>query len=585
LAWTLLDRTPPPWDPADHINTAYDYYRALAHLDLPSLAYDFFVAPHYYAPLVHLLIALAFLAFGASRLSAAAVNLASLAVLLISVEWLGRRIFGGAQSWVGVLAALLAACYHFPAWLLHDNFLDHPLMAITAASMALLVRAGDFSKARYAAIFGVAAGLGMLTKQTFAFFLALPSLYVAAQVVRRRDRRAILNLAMAAAIAIALAAIWYIPHMKDVALIYKINREAAIQENEAPLFSLPSNLYYFYGLVSHQTQLPLGLLFLGGLAYSICRFGRESLPVYLWLISGLASFTFIANKDMRYTVPALPAVALLSVCWFDRLSGSKLLARSAAAAVVILALVSFLNAQWPRPGEGLHVDLRPLKEYPSFRLMIFARHYYGYDRPPSREDWNLPAIVREVGRLGPRRPADHPKIESLLDCQVRTSRDPERASALKRKPRIFKPSESVGPILGVAVNMPFFNPSSAALYARLLAGGRASPPLATVVWLVEDRTRECISECDYILVRARSDRADWLIPIEQHVADLIRQNPSEFIEVRRFSIPGSEAILYRRSSAFSNYQRAADDIVEQVDGKARLDRASLGARQRQHKAQ
>src|ERR1044071_6359635 len=93
IAWTVKDRTPPSWDPSHHIVAAYDYYRPLAHFDLRGFAREVFVNKQYYAPFIHLITAVAFLIFGASRLSAVAVNLISLAVLLGSVSWIGRALY------------------------------------------------------------------------------------------------------------------------------------------------------------------------------------------------------------------------------------------------------------------------------------------------------------------------------------------------------------------------------------------------------------------------------------------------------------------------------------------------------------
>src|SRR5437870_5062903 len=85
ILWTSRDKTPPAWDPSDHIRYAYDYYRLLAHADFGGFAREFFVTPHYYAPFVHLVSASAFLVAGASRLTGVAVNLISLAALLWAV--------------------------------------------------------------------------------------------------------------------------------------------------------------------------------------------------------------------------------------------------------------------------------------------------------------------------------------------------------------------------------------------------------------------------------------------------------------------------------------------------------------------
>ena len=247
IAWTIANRTPPAWDPSDHMLIAYDYYLPVAHLDWTAFREEFFVAPHFYAPLVHLITAGVFLVLGASRLTGIVVNLMSLAVLLLSVSWIGRRLYSQEDEArdasradslaLAVVAPLLATSYHFSAWLLHDAFLDYPLTAIVALSFALLINAGDFKQWRSALIFGLSAGLGMLTKQTFAFFLVLPAVYVTGRVLLSRDLKALGNLVLAGIAAAALASIWYWPHLHHVIEIYQVNKQAAVSENEAPLFT------------------------------------------------------------------------------------------------------------------------------------------------------------------------------------------------------------------------------------------------------------------------------------------------------------------------------------------------------------
>jgi 4-amino-4-deoxy-L-arabinose transferase-like glycosyltransferase len=542
IVWTLSDKTPPAWDPSDHLRSAYDYYCEIAHLDFAGFVKDFFVEPHYYAPLVHLVNAVIFLIAGASKLSGILVNLASLAGLLIAVRWMGNRLYaaGAKTAWIGVgeLAALLVASYHFPAWLLHDAFLDFPLTAIVVVGFASLIRAGDFHVRRHAVAFGITAGLGMLTKQTFAFFFILPALYVLFLVLRARNPQAILNLALAALIAVAISAIWYVPHFNDVITIYRLNQQAAVKENEAPLLSFMSNVFYLHGLVSHQMQAPLALLFVGGFFYSLVRHGRESVMLYLWLASGITSFTLIANKDLRYTVPVLPAAALISVCWLGRLnplvsSGKVTVALKLALAAIIVAwsLVSFFNAQWPRAGSGFYVDT------PRFRWMVFARNYFGFDHRPLPDDWGVPAIVRTVAELGP----------TASGKSSAAQMSPHKEDALPAGWHSDLASNGAQPTLGVVINLPYLNPSSIALYARLMARERAGPPLIEVRWLVDQESRNQILECDYLLVRTGLDRAEWIAPLERCAEELISSNPSRFAQVASFPIPldGVRAVIYK----------------------------------------
>jgi 4-amino-4-deoxy-L-arabinose transferase-like glycosyltransferase len=545
ILWTLRDRTPPAWDPSDHIRYAYDYYRLLAHGDFAGFATEFFSAHHYYAPFVHLVGAGVFLVLGASRLTAIAVNLLSLAALLWSTAWLSRRIYADVPAGpaltppigLSVLPALLAACYHFSAWLMHDAFLDFPLMAIVSVAFALLIRAEDFRVRRRAIAFAAAAGVGMLVKQTFAFFFILPGLFVMIQVLRTRDRRAILNFAVAVIVLSLIAAIWYGPHLHDVIAIYRENQRAAMNENEAPLLSFDSNFFYVHALISMQMQAPLAVLFVAGLVYSLARCRKQSMILYLWLLGGIATFALVANKDVRYTLPVLPAAALLSACWlreFKPQSGDlktsiikafTALKVALVAAITAWAFVSFLNAQWPKAGWGTAIDT------PRYRWMVFARNYYGFDHRPLDDDWSVPEIVRSV---------------STLNSE---GSNPRNAFATDNDTSITKPTDAP-PVLGVVVNLPYLNPSSVAVYARLLANGRAAPPLTDVRWVVEPSMLDRIPECDYLLVRTGLDQADWVAAVEREVEQLIRDNPEQFIRVASFPIPlkQAEAVVYRRQT-------------------------------------
>jgi 4-amino-4-deoxy-L-arabinose transferase-like glycosyltransferase len=545
ILWTLRDRTPPGWDPSDHIRYAYDYYRLLAHADLAGFASEFFSAHHYYAPFVHLVSAGVFLVFGASRLTGIAVNLFSLAALLLSTAWMSRRLYADVPGeaavapsvGLSVLPALLASCYHFSAWLMHDAFLDFPLMAIVSVTFALLVRAEDFRVRRRALAFALAAGIGMLVKQTFAFFFILPGLFVMLQVLRTRDRRAILNFAVALMVLILIAAIWYGPHMHDVIAIYRENQRAAANENEAPLFTFDSNFFYVHALISMQMQVPLAVLFAAGLVYSLVRCRKQSVILYLWLLGGIATFALVANKDVRYTLPVLPAAALLSACWLREfkprtgdvkrsiIKASTALKVALVAAIAAWAFVSFLNAQWPKAGWGTAIDT------PRYRWMVFSRNYYGFDHRPLDDDWSVPEIVRIVSKLNSER--SNPRNSSTTDT-------PSSITGAANDP----------PVLGVVVNLPYLNPSSVALYARLLAKQRAARPLIDVRWVVEPSMLDRIPECDYLLVRTGLDQADWVAAVEREVEQLIRDNPEQFIRVASFPTPinQAEAVVYSRQT-------------------------------------
>lgn len=567
VKWTLNDKTPPAWDCADHISAGYDFYVPLAQGSLKGFTQEFFVEPHYYAPFVHLVTSVMFLLFGVSRLSGIGVNFLSLAILLFSVNWISRMLYSqkpepinhepadspslpddakdkqsAEMVTMGVLAALLAACFHFSAWLLHDGFLDYPLMAITALSFALLIKAGDFVKLKDAVIFGVAAAFGMLTKQTFAFFLFLPALYVIIRVLWSRNIKAILNLTLSGIIIAAIASVWYAPHLHEVIDIYKVNREAAISEHEAPLYSLMSNLYYMHGVISPQIQLIFGFLFFGGLIYSLFRHRKESTMLYLWIVSGLFTFAIVANKDLRYTVPILPAVAIISVCWVGDLRfnfRNKLnlaLKLAPVALIVVWCFVSFFNAQWPADGQGSYIDS------PRFRWMVFARNYFGFDHKPMPYDWGAPEIIDAVDKDW----RENQPSQSITSTLPAKDQLPQTSSETVSPSTHQSYDDSQTPVMGVVVNLPQLNPSNLAMYSRFAAKERGAPAIIKLDWLTAAGSKDRLQGVDYLVLRTGLDKAEWLAPLERSAESIV--TTPQFKQIAAYPIPleDAEVVVYRR---------------------------------------
>jgi hypothetical protein len=333
-----------------------------------------------------------------------------------------------------------------------------------------------------------------------------------------------------------VAGIWYFPHLNDVIEIYQVNRQAATSENEAPLFGYRSNLFYPHALLSTQMQLPLGLLFLAGLVYSLVRYRRQSVILYLVLVGGIGLFTMVANKDPRYTVPVLSIAAVISVCWLVKSEPDpKVVQRSwirkagtlkpaLAAAAAVWALASFYNAQWPREGMGYYIDT------PEFRWMVFARNYFTLDHRPGNEDWSVSAIVQTI--------AGTPSNSSQQ----------QEETAVPQTIGVARQQDPSVRTVGVVVNLPYLNPSSISVYARLLAPGRAAPPMFKVDWLVVDSAADRMLQCDFLVVRTGLDRAEWVAPLEWPAAKLIQDHPGRFTRVGAFPIPmeGAEAVVYKR---------------------------------------
>lgn len=480
LVWISKNQAPPCWDPADHVRFALDYYRPLAAFDLPAFARAFFLDTHYYAPAYHLLVAAVFPVTGAGLMGAGVANLLLLAALMAALYMLGRALYARAA---GLLAAIIAPAYHINAALMHEFFLDFALMCWSGVTLWLLYRAREFASRRDSLLLGAGLGLGLLCKQPFLFFFALPVAYTTISALYRRRGAAAPNIALALAAAAAIAALWYLPHLEDVRRIYEINRAAAANENDPPLFTYFSNLHYVHELGSGQMQFPFFALFLIGLVVSLCYYRRESMPLYLTIVGGLAIFTCIANKDIRYTMPLLPAVALISTSWLGRLSRPALIA-ALSVPVVAWAAFTFLLAQWPWPGQDRYFRML------DYHWAVYARNYLNYDARPAADDWGYRGMLAAIsarGRSG--------------DSSV---------------------------VVGFVPNLVYLNPSSFALHAELW-NERARQPRLSTVWLVEEANIPLLDRCRYIITRGRVEGGRD--SLEQRLTERIRSEPERFVKI------------------------------------------------------
>jgi 4-amino-4-deoxy-L-arabinose transferase-like glycosyltransferase len=501
IAWTISNQSPPSWDPADHIRFGYEYYRPLSRFDIYDFLTEIFSTTHYYPPFYHLLIALLFLVTGPSILGAIAANLFLLALLIFSIYRIGVRLY---SAEAGMIAAIILPTYHVNAALLHEGYLDFALMSLVGISLYLLYESDHFKRRSYSLLFGASLGLGMLCKQPYLFFLSLPTAYLLVSAVRERSSGALKNALFAMALASLITASWYLPHLEDIMEIYQINRNGAVVENEPPLLSFISNLGYINALASGQLQLPFFILFLVGLAASIFWYRRESLPLYLCIAGGLTAFTFIANKDLRYTIPYMPAVALLSTCWLGRVK-AVWIKGIFITLFLLLGALSFTQAQWPIESNDIYFDTT------YFRWTILGKNYLHFDRQPSTDEWALPGILKVIGR---------------------------QSSGQRGIIRV-----------GIVPNMVHLNPSSFALHTQIHWNYYGADPYIRTKWLIDTKSWRQVKRCRYVVVRERVDPDVTADRFESRFNEWVRSRPDRFVEVGRVPITSlnTYAVIYEQA--------------------------------------
>jgi 4-amino-4-deoxy-L-arabinose transferase-like glycosyltransferase len=375
--WVQIDRRPPEWDHANHLERAVDCYRSLHSLS-DTGAREILEASSFYPPLVTCAAGALYFVFPIAPLTAQAVMMGFLGLCMACVYGLGRRLSGPET---GLWAAFFLGTAPFVVFSLTNFQLDLPLAAMVALALYALVRAEAFTDARWSLALGVALGLGMLTKPPFAIYVLPPFLWSLWRAMRAPGRARALGWAAAAlAVSAALALPWYGPRLFGLPLqiLSRSFKQAAEQQNPEPL--TVAGLSYYPRTLATQLGLLAGLLLLWGL-WALRR-NRAARPL-LWLatLAPFAVFSLIQNKNLRYTLPILPAAALVAAIGLGSL---PLLARRwiGAAAVLLGALqVSMALFLVPAP--------------PTLPGMILPMTL---GRAPSGADWQHDAILADLGR-------------------------------------------------------------------------------------------------------------------------------------------------------------------------------------------
>src|SRR5437868_10762733 len=142
--------------------------------------------------------------------------------------------------------------------------------------MWALLKTKEFSDLRWSIAFGFLAGAGMLTKWTFVFFLIVPAIWCA-----RRNWK---NAATAAALAAAIASLWYVPSLPQLVEFAKLNTAGGVVEGDPDRLTFAALVFYVRALEGYQLFLPLFVAFLVG-AFSLRKqYNAKWLPILLWLV-------------------------------------------------------------------------------------------------------------------------------------------------------------------------------------------------------------------------------------------------------------------------------------------------------------
>ena len=295
--WLAIDRRPPEWDHANHLERAVLCARDLRAGDVRAIL----DRSSFYPPLVLCLTGAAALVLPI-EVAAVMVMLGFLALGMAAVLQLGRAL-GGDET--GLTAALLFATAPFVVYSALRLQLDLPLAAMVALALVALLASEDFTRRGPALAFGVVCGLGLLTKPTFVLYVGPP----AALFLLRGRRRGLVGAALAVTVAAALSLPWFGPRLFGLGAQLDARAFAQAAESHHPGPLTLAGLAFYPRWLGYEIGLGAAALAAIGLGVTLGR-RRWFLPVAV--LAPFVGLELIRNKNLRYALPLLGALAVLA---------------------------------------------------------------------------------------------------------------------------------------------------------------------------------------------------------------------------------------------------------------------------------
>lgn len=366
--WITVDRRPPEWDHANHLERA-----VLCAADLGDGSIRAILErSSFYPPLVTCAAGLAYRLFPSDTAAAQSVVLLFLGIAMGAVYLLGRSLASGTA---GVVAALLFGSAPFIVFSSLRFQLDLPLAAMVAVATVTLLRTDRFRHRAWSVGAGIVLGLGLLTKPPFVVYVLPVSAWA---VAGARTRRTVANAALALAGAAALGLPWYGPRIFGLPVqIANRSFKLAAGEGKAETFTW-AGLGFYPTWLMNQFGVVATLLFCVGL---VVIFRRRRWLLLSAILLPFGVFELIQGKDLRYALPLLPLVAVAAA-----LGLTSLPPRLRPAAVVLLLGVGALQVTGTAFGAPRGLTI-PLLGTP-----------WVLESTPTRLDWRQREISRAIVR-------------------------------------------------------------------------------------------------------------------------------------------------------------------------------------------
>jgi len=405
FCWLKQDTVPPYHDPMNHLTASLRYYHVLEEKGLSTTGLAALLnVDNYYPPLAPLTASVFYFILPSDPDTATWIlNQVFLGLLLLSVYRLGGRLY---SPQTGLLAAVAVTSFPIVTAQSRLFMLDIPITAMTACAVYGLLRTEGFERPGASILFGLISGLATLTKWTYLFFILLPLIYETAQALVSEDRFKRGRNVLAAFAAWGLIALpWFVEHLSNILFLSsKFGYDVAAQKGD-PAIGTAQSFFYYVRVLPRDVHFLWLFLFAAGIVFYLRDELKKNPVLFLWIIGGYAVLTLIRNKDIRYSMPFLPAVALVATGWLKNFRWKPWLMGTALIGLGLYTVIHTFLASPPRQEAWALKDafefIQTQKTYhPRPRVRVipdlaeFQRHGFEYYAEAARYPLDVTTWVR-----------------------------------------------------------------------------------------------------------------------------------------------------------------------------------------------
>ncbi len=415
VIWLKLENLPPGWDESLHLTKSLEYYYILTNPGSGMIS-NLIQVDNYYPPFYHFSTVLSYFLFGTSMDAAISINIFYFGILLFSVYGIGKSLY---NKETGLIAAVIISLYPSIVGMRRFYLIEIALVATVALSIYFLLLSDNFKNRKYSIAFGIAFAISILTKWTALFFIIGPLAIVIYESFKnysfkhdsltqkpvntkksnkkeqKKQKKGsgqspVFNIIIMGAAALIVSLIWYGPHISEVYRTMVWGNEFwGTTEGDPEVFTVQSIIFYAIALINSQISFIFFIIFLAGLIIALRSRSRSNYILLSWVILPYIVMTLLRNKNDRYTIASITAVAIISALWIASINTKK------TKAIVVSLLIIAGGFQLFTLAEGMDLASDFRIKTSTVNIDLYSAGSFG-TRPPQNQDWKAEETLETI---------------------------------------------------------------------------------------------------------------------------------------------------------------------------------------------